>query len=460
MNRLLSALLLTLIAVNAFSQSIEKQIESERYVRSTDSLIDSFTQQQWQDNDDSKRTWGQANQYCQNLTLEGKSDWRLPEISAIDRMPRYKLFKQYLYNFAWSNQKNIAYHNEMYPGQSKTLDATIFNSEGLWLRCIRGPKYNSKEDIYASLKKRRELLIAERYKILYEQAKKNNSIISYENYIGIYPNSPYIKDSKESIRRIIEEKFQQSLRLGTVESYRVFIDAHPSSNQSKEAYKNICIIEFDRVATVNNIVGYQWFVDTYKESSLAKDALKRIYSLSFNEAKNIDTLESYNDFIIAYPYASEVAEATQRAYKLESKKYSEWFASDEKNSRALLIQSKRLSRKMRNEKVKDGYLLVLNRMSELLQDKFPGEEATLRYLESEEYMDFVDKLNIALEAIKGSLDSIANNTSSINRLIEKQSSLMGSYFISSAQEQKMANFYTKQHQEWENTMHLLDKGYN
>jgi|ETNmetMinimDraft_26_1059896.scaffolds.fasta_scaffold15012_4 hypothetical protein len=139
------------------------------------------------------------------------------------------------------------------------------------------------------------------------------------------------------------------------------------------------------IARRENIAAYLWFTENLPNATESRKALAGIHRLAFEEAEDIDTLEAYNDFVIAYPFAEQAEEANRLAYELEEDKYSGWFSNVEKQARALLIQSKRLERKMKDldsDDMRTGYLLVIDRMSELLQNKYPAEEATLRYLES------------------------------------------------------------------------------
>lgn len=57
-------------------------------------LIDQKTNLEWQDNTQlSKRNWDDANAYCSNLKLNGKSDWRLPtiyELQSVVDIQQYK----------------------------------------------------------------------------------------------------------------------------------------------------------------------------------------------------------------------------------------------------------------------------------------------------------------------------------------------------------------------------------
>jgi len=231
----------------------------------------------------------------------------------------------------------------------------------------------------------------------------------------------------------------------TIDKYKWFISAYPDTKEKHDALSKMYVL----VKSKNNVSGFRWYINNYTNSNQAKDALISIHKLAYTKAKDINTLESYNDFIIAYPYAEETSDALKKAYKIEDEKYSEWFSSDEKNSRALLIQSKRLSRNMKSSNFKAGYLLVINRMDELLQDKFPAEDATLRYLESEEFKDFVRSFDDSMAEIKSTLKRISENTSNLSSILKKQSLMMDIHFKDAAQEEKMANFYNKQFQDWE-----------
>ena len=47
-------------------------------------VTDSATNLQWQDNvDAAEKTWQEAINYCEDLTLEGKDDWRLPNLNEL-----------------------------------------------------------------------------------------------------------------------------------------------------------------------------------------------------------------------------------------------------------------------------------------------------------------------------------------------------------------------------------------
>jgi len=56
------------------------------FSRSGDVVTDTSTNLQWQDDADAKnvtKTWQEAIDYCETLTLAEKSDWRLPNINEL-----------------------------------------------------------------------------------------------------------------------------------------------------------------------------------------------------------------------------------------------------------------------------------------------------------------------------------------------------------------------------------------
>jgi len=63
------------------------KLQSFNYTRVSEHIIkDNKTGLIWQDNDDAKsieRNWYDAKRYCENLVLDGYSEWRLPSISEL-----------------------------------------------------------------------------------------------------------------------------------------------------------------------------------------------------------------------------------------------------------------------------------------------------------------------------------------------------------------------------------------
>ena len=280
-----------------------------------------------------------------------------------------------------------------------------------------------------------------------------------EDFKELSNDELFEKINKYILYNKIKQFFQELALSRGVKSNDIFIlvnivRLNPNINILNKSHEKI----YEIISNENKISGYQWFISNYPRAKESRKALQNIYELAYNDAQSIDTLESYNDFIIAYPYADQkVEEAQDKAYKLEEKVYSGWFSSDEKNSRALLVKSKQLERKMKDAdtEARDGYRLVIDRMNKLLQDKYPAEEATLRYLESEEFKDFYRDLKKSLASIQDTLKRIDSNTSDLSSTLKNQNQIMDSHFREAAQSREMAAKYTEQHRLWER--YLKDK---
>ncbi|MBL0721129.1 MAG: hypothetical protein JJV88_00955, partial [Sulfurovum sp.] len=227
------------------------------------------------------------------------------------------------------------------------------------------------------------------------------------------------------------------------------------------------------------------FINKYPKGPQIKDAIKSIHKLAYKKAKQINTISAYNTFIIAYPFASQVKDANDKAYAIESKKYTDigmlggFFQKEakmEKKARKLLIKAKQIQRTSKdyNGNAKSGYILVTNRMYQLLEDKFDDSEATLRYLESQEFLDFtklfkstMNNIQNVLNIIKENTNSIANNTSSIaNNSADISKYARETVYISkqgfedAKADREMTKYKNEEHHKWDKRMHLMEKGYN
>lgn len=254
-----------------------------------------------------------------------------------------------------------------------------------------------------------------------------------------------LNDSSNSIKKstALANDWQKNTNFDGVETQSVI---------TADEYQSLLSDIYSAINNENNLAGYEWFLSNYPASTHSLQALKNMEALAFDEAMRLHTIESYNDFVIAFPRSEFVKEAQARAYKLESKKYTDWLTSDAKLSRALLIQSKRLTRDMsllNNSHVKTGYFLVVNRMNGLLQDQFPAEEATLRHLESQEFQSFFKSLTKTLKSIEAEVKTLNENSKRTIALYKQQVGVLKEHFTESLQEQKMANYYNREHQKWE-----------
>jgi len=246
----------------------------------------------------------------------------------------------------------------------------------------------------------------------------------------------------------------------TLQSYEEFIKNHPSAPQVKIGILKI----YNIIKSEDNIAGFEWFITKYHNAAQVKEAIKRIHQLAYNKAHDLDSISAYNTFVITYPTATQVKDAEDLAYKLELKKYTDlgiidsFFGNEdkiEKKARKLLIKAKQIERKGKDYSgdARLGYILVTNRMYDLLQEKFDDSDATLRHLESQEFKDFIQEFKHAMRRVNKRLKNISGYTREIVEVAKKG-------FADADADRSMAEYKLEQHQSWEKFMHFRDTGYN
>jgi hypothetical protein len=117
-------------------------------------LIDYDTGLEWQNNYDTKtvqRDWQGAKQYCKQLTLRSKSDWRLPTIQELQSIvdvnlePAIKKGFKYVGDYEgiqnyWSSTRLVFDDSSAWYinfGNGDTADTTTSDSRH-FVRCVRG----------------------------------------------------------------------------------------------------------------------------------------------------------------------------------------------------------------------------------------------------------------------------------------------------------------------------------
>lgn len=250
------------------------------------------------------------------------------------------------------------------------------------------------------------------------------------------------EEQKEEAQKLVYALVDQE---NSITRYQWFIAEYPVAPERKQAEERIYAL----VDKEKNIAAYQWFIGTFPDSAKAVTALEKMHALAFAEAKKINSVAAYNDFIVAYPIAAQMKEAERAAYDLEKEENEPGYWSDrEKMARGLSIKTRQMRRKM-DESGNENYTLVVARMTRLLEELFPTEEATDKHLADQEIMR-------AMNGLKGRLDVIADNTrviseqsSQTSRILREQGELMRHHFEKAAEDRKMAEKYAAEHRFWE-----------
>lgn len=130
---------LIIININLFASFIKKE----------NIIIDSRTNLMWQDDSDAKnnnRIWRQALKYCENLTLGGYTNWRLPNVielaSIVDNNKHnpstHRIFENVISDNYWSSTSASSYASyawaiEFYLGRHSWESKPSLQ----YIRCVR-----------------------------------------------------------------------------------------------------------------------------------------------------------------------------------------------------------------------------------------------------------------------------------------------------------------------------------
>jgi len=478
MKKCISLVILILLNINIFATTAS-EVDAKRFIKTKYTIIDEFSGIEYQ-KDTSFKLIKEANYYCDNLVLNGKNDWHLPTIVEIRSIRNIKSKFDYLDEGYRSGKYWIYYNFNSIKNDNVNLYRFNDNRTMGWVggsnhtKCIRGARYENTSKLQRVIKDTRNRKIRllrnkkekdfnRLTKLEFEKVKSKNTIDGYIQFINKYKLSKEMNMACKELYILV--KYKNDIKI-----YDKFIHTNLYSSNKKELKIDAISNIYKLIKMKNNISGYEWFIQNYPNSIKVKEAISNIHKLAYDKVLSINTISAYNTFIIAYPYAKQIREISNKAYKIEEKKYTDlgmfgFFSNEskmEKRARKLLIKAKQIERMSDDYSgnVKAGYKIVANRMYDLLQEKFDDSEATLRYLESQEFRNFVKSFRSVMKDIKYTLNKINSNTSNIERYTKQMLNVSKEGFQSSKVDRDMASYKLAQHDKWEKLMHFRDKGYN
>lgn len=160
----------------------------------------------------------------------------------------------------------------------------------------------------------------------WDNARRTDTIYSYEKYLEEYPNSDYSQEARNILGRLYEKVAWDKARYNDkISSYEEFIILFPKSELKKSALERINEIKIDRfweeTRIRNTIEAYNDFILLYPNSkyeSIAKEKLNTLIELkNWNEALSKNNLDEYYNFINKYPLSKYVEVAKSKIKEIE-----------------------------------------------------------------------------------------------------------------------------------------------
>ncbi|MCL2709392.1 MAG: hypothetical protein FWE95_00795, partial [Planctomycetaceae bacterium] len=232
-------------------------------------------------------------------------------------------------------------------------------------------------------------------------------------YYAKYPGAPNRNDALTDMYKLIQKE-------NTIAAYAEYYAKYPEAPNRNDALTDM----YKLVKQENNVAGYFWFLTDYSDAPQAIDALQRMHAIAFGAAKQVNTVEAYNDFVITYPTSNEVSHACYLANELETVRYNIGTTRDEKEDQArlLLNRSHRIWLDWQDKEsspLRHGYLLIVQRMNELLETVFPAQKATSEMLESEKTRRFRKELRESLDRTLRALNQLQTAVAHLTAVMQQ-----------------------------------------
>jgi hypothetical protein len=122
----------------------------------------------------------------------------------------------------------------------------------------------------------------------FNDAKKTNTISSYNNFLLKYPNTSHqiaAKDLRDSLA------YLRAKEINSIEAYKEYIKIYFDSKSIIDAQLKMTNLVYDEVKKQNTISSYELFIEEYPNSSLVYDANNKIDELLYNQIIQENSIE-------------------------------------------------------------------------------------------------------------------------------------------------------------------------
>lgn len=164
----------------------------------------------------------------------------------------------------------------------------------------------------------------------YNTIVDSKDLSKYNQFINDYPRgskTPEIRKRAQEIKLWNDAKNQNTI--ASYEQYINFTNYHWYDNEANQSIHFIKQTaekeEWDKVVAINTISGYQNYIQTNPTSGYKQEAEKAINRLqgeqTWNRIKNSNDIDELQDFISSYPNAVEVHIAAAKLHELRGVQY-------------------------------------------------------------------------------------------------------------------------------------------
>jgi outer membrane protein assembly factor BamD (BamD/ComL family) len=191
------------------------------------------------------------------------------------------------------------------------------------------------------------IAIIRRDSIAFLDAKNTNSVDSIKQFINKYPKSNFISEAEISLHNLA---FQNAKMINSIESYQKYINDYPTSKH----YDSVILMRdekaFEKSNLEKSVDAYSSFIQDYPNSTLINRAIDSLHQIAFEEVKIKNTKEEYESFVRQYPNSIQVFEANENIELFQFKELINSVKLDEYYS---------FISKCNNQNLKDSALLKL-----------------------------------------------------------------------------------------------------